>query len=37
MKKLMQANASDHLVDYKSNIREGSPKGTRNTVEERTR
>jgi len=33
-KKLKQTNASAHLVRYRFKIREGSPKGTRETMEE---
>jgi len=34
-KKLKQTNASAHLVWYRFKIREGSPEGTRKTMEER--
>jgi len=33
--KLKQTNASVHLLQYRLKIREGSPKGTRKTMEER--
>ena len=33
--KLKQTNASAHLVQYRLNIREGSPEGIRVTMEER--
>jgi len=34
-KKPKQTNASAHLVQYRFKIREGSPEGTRKTMEER--